>query len=54
MGDDKYKQTILAVYVPTDDDNAENKDKFWEDLMAITENNNWIKVVLGKGNLATA
>ncbi|KAK9738515.1 hypothetical protein QE152_g9851 [Popillia japonica] len=36
-GREEQRKTIIAVYGPNEDDKAENKDKFWEELTIAVE-----------------
>lgn len=44
-------KTFIIVYGPNEDGNTENKDKFWEELMLVTENSKGKLFVLGDFNV---
>lgn len=46
----KSIKTVIVVYGPNDDDKAENKDKFWEELTTVVEGARGMIIIIGDFN----
>lgn len=44
------KWTIVIVYAPNEDEKAENKEKFWEELSNLTDSCNGVIIIMGDFN----